>query len=278
MAPKVTPVSATEERYVRLLKSTADELAKFTDQVIAAYPSLLVTSRMDASRTIRPVAELIGQLRLQYAREFAGKEGGVTFFLDRLSAEMQEENLRKWKANMRSNVAKSKMSKEAKAWAIAQEPGIPQVVIDQWTTRQLGLIKKLGTSRVPSIPNEHFERLSRLVNSAVSRGIRVEELRKELSALNGVTKRRSEVLARDQTVKYNGKMTEIRHKSIGITAYFWRTAGDGRVREEHEAREGERFLYAKPPPDGHPGQPVQCRCWADPDLDSALKTIERKAA
>lgn len=282
-ATKITPVSATEEQFVRLMKSAADDLAAYADVVIAAYPSLLVSSRMDASRTIRPVTELIGQLRVAYARQFSSKEGGVTFFLERLSRDMQEENKARWKANMKSNASRSKLSKEAKAWVVTQEPGIPPAVAKRWTTQQLSLIKKLGTSRVPSIPADHFERLTKLVQSAVQRGLRVEELRKELKELDGITKRRAEVIARDQTVKYNGKMTQIRHEAIGVKAYFWRTAGDGRVRPEHAARgkasdRGVRFYYDKPPKDGHPGQAVQCRCWADPDLESALKTIERKAS
>lgn len=49
-----------------------------------------------------------------------------------------------------------------------------------------------------------------------------------------------------------------------------RTARDNRVREEHEALEGESFAWSDPPSEGHPGEPVNCRCYADPDFSELL--------
>jgi SPP1 gp7 family putative phage head morphogenesis protein len=244
------------------------------------YPALLADVRHDASRRIslRPVTAMINGFRVQYAREFDRKESTITRFLSTLSDEMIAHNKRLWKANIVDKAINAGMSAAAKVFAIAQEPGIPQSVSTSWTNTQIGLVKKLGTSRVPSIPFEHFQRLEALVQNAVHSGLRVEDLRKELSTLDGVSTRRAEVIARDQTGKYNGKMTEIRHQEIGVKAYFWRATGDGRVRDEHRARDGKRFLYSRPPADGAPGEPVQCRCWADPDLDAVFRDVERKAA
>ncbi|TXH57102.1 MAG: hypothetical protein E6Q97_05015 [Desulfurellales bacterium] len=38
------------------------------------------------------------------------------------------------------------------------------------------------------------------------------------------------------------------------------------MREEHEDREGESYTWTDPPEDGHPGEAVNCRCYAEPDF------------
>jgi SPP1 gp7 family putative phage head morphogenesis protein len=65
-----------------------------------------------------------------------------------------------------------------------------------------------------------------------------------------------------------------RQTELGVKQYTWRTSLDERVRPEHQEREGEVFSWAKPPKDGHPGQPINCRCTADPDLSAILDDLE----
>ena len=45
--------------------------------------------------------------------------------------------------------------------------------------------------------------------------------------------------------------------------YIWRTQGDNRVRPTHEANNGKIFCYNYPPPTGHPGTEINCRCYAE---------------
>lgn len=49
-----------------------------------------------------------------------------------------------------------------------------------------------------------------------------------------------------------------------LKRYVWRTMLDGRVRPEHRRREGSIFEWSAPPLDGHPGEPPNCRCHAEP--------------
>lgn len=51
--------------------------------------------------------------------------------------------------------------------------------------------------------------------------------------------------------------------------YIWRTVQDDKVRAEHAARAGEIFLWRSPPEGGHPGQDYNCRCWAEPAVQTA---------
>lgn len=274
--PILPPVSV-EQELEALNREVAADLARLSQEALRAYPSLMAESRMDARRKLRPVTEVIDRIRVQYAALFRQKEERISGQLQRIEERVRRENAEAWKSNIAQKVADSSLSVEARAFAIAMEPGIPTALSTAWTSQQLTLIKAIGTRRVPPIPYQHFQKLENLVQDAVHRGLRVEELRKQIVELDGVTRRRSEVIARDQVGKYNGRMTEIRHKEIGVKAYFWRTVGDERVRLQHAQRDGKRFYYSQPPAGGHPGQAVQCRCYADPDLESALRAIERKA-
>lgn len=95
-------------------------------------------------------------------------------------------------------------------------------------------------------------------------GLRVEELQAKLEARGDVSESRAELIARDQTLKLNGALTQIRQESAGVDEYIWSTSLDERVRDSHRALEGERFSWSSPPEPGHPGQDYQCRCVALP--------------
>lgn len=89
---------------------------------------------------------------------------------------------------------------------------------------------------------------------------------------------RAKVIARDQTSKLNGNLNAVRQMDLGIEEYIWQTARDRRVvgnpaglypkgnrmHGNHYERQGHVFEWTKPPEDGHPGQAIQCRCYADP--------------
>lgn len=95
-------------------------------------------------------------------------------------------------------------------------------------------------------------------------GLRVEELTGKLLDRGDVSESRAELIARDQTLKLNGAITEIRQTNAGVTEYIWSTSLDERVREEHASLEGETFSWDSPPEVGHPGEDFQCRCVALP--------------
>lgn len=46
--------------------------------------------------------------------------------------------------------------------------------------------------------------------------------------------------------------------------YIWHTQGDGKVRPSHAANNGKIFAWANPPVTRHPGEEINCRCWAEP--------------
>lgn len=75
---------------------------------------------------------------------------------------------------------------------------------------------------------------------------------------------RGHVIAQDQTGKGAGAASKQVQQAAGVGNYKWITMRDDRVRPSHRRREGRIFSWSKPPPDGHPGEPINCRCFARP--------------
>lgn len=119
---------------------------------------------------------------------------------------------------------------------------------------------------IRSIPAQYVDKLQNLVLTNVAVGKRFESIEGEIQTLLDTTESRAKLIARDQTSKVNGQITEARQTALGIERYTWSTSGDERVREEHAALDGETFAWNDPPSEGHPGSAIACRCVALPEI------------
>ncbi len=141
-----------------------------------------------------------------------------------------------------------------------------------------GFRKKLVASVVDGV--REGKGLPEIVASIRARFVSGEEAEKSERALVNI--------ARDQTAKLQGRLTKERHLELGLKVYKWKTTQDERVRESHAERHDERFTYesAIEPQlrengmkvddlDGHPSEPPNCRCYAEPDLSHLLKLPEK---
>jgi SPP1 gp7 family putative phage head morphogenesis protein len=133
---------------------------------------------------------------------------------------------------------------------------------------------------IRTVSSRYFGDLEEKVVEAIRRGTRADELAKLIQARTGVAESDAARIANDQTGKFFGKLNEVRQTALGVDRYTWRTMRDNRVRIEpvsHVTREGVIFLWASPPSedayDGHPGHPINCRCWADPDVSALLASL-----
>ena len=139
---------------------------------------------------------------------------------------------------------------------------------------------KRNVSLITNLSDELAHKIENVVYNGVSTSKRVQSIKKEIMGTDidqGVfpsTKKRAILIARDQVGKFNGQMTMNRQKSIGILFYIWRTSVDERVRDSHKEREGKRYSWDNPPEDGHPGFPIQCRCYAEPVFDEFLEALK----
>lgn len=132
-----------------------------------------------------------------------------------------------------------------------------------WIRENLDLIK--------SIDEETLRKLKRAMTQAVLNNVDKGELTKylisELQAIAGVTRSRAALIGTDQVGKLNGRLSQYRQEHAGLTSYIWETCQDSRVRMSHSERQGRRYYWNNPPPDGHPGMPIRCRCVALPIID-----------
>jgi SPP1 gp7 family putative phage head morphogenesis protein len=139
-----------------------------------------------------------------------------------------------------------------------------QFQIEAAVTENIDLIK--------TIPKEYHERIKKAVTQGINQGDDFFSIRKSILEIGESTDKRAKLIARDQVAKLNAAVTETRQKKMGITHYFWRTSRDERVRDTHKANADKRFAWDNPPSKtGHPGDDIQCRCTAEPDLSHLLR-------
>lgn len=133
----------------------------------------------------------------------------------------------------------------------------------QWISENLNLIKSIHSDTLRRIESE----LREAISTTVEDGVKLKYLENKIKEIAGSTDKRAALIARDQVGKLNGRITQYRQESTGIKKYTWRTMGDERVRAEHSERDGQIYQWNKPPPGGHPGMAIRCRCVALPVIN-----------
>jgi SPP1 gp7 family putative phage head morphogenesis protein len=144
---------------------------------------------------------------------------------------------------------------------LASEVGLEKRAAE-FTSENVALIK--------SLPARYFDEVEKILTRGIADGARAEQIAEELSNRFAISDRQAALIARDQVGKYFGALNATRQQALGISGFFWRTSNDDRVRDEHQLLEGERFSWDAPPSEGIPGQAINCRCTADPDLSDLL--------
>ena len=119
---------------------------------------------------------------------------------------------------------------------------------------------------IKTIPEGHLARVRNATLRGLNSGQTVDQIGAEIARITRATENQARLIAEDQVQKLDGALTRVRQVDLGITHYIWRTRGDDRVRPIHRRRNGRRFSWNDPPFDGHPGQPIRCRCVALPDI------------
>lgn len=127
---------------------------------------------------------------------------------------------------------------------------------EQWIEDNAALIS--------SQPTEVAERIGRIVREMVPDGARWETIARRLEDEHGIAQRRAALIARDQVGKYNGDCNRLQQRAAGFTHYEWIGVMDNRERPTHVALQHSIWSWDYPPPIGHPGEPIQCRCSAVP--------------
>jgi SPP1 gp7 family putative phage head morphogenesis protein len=128
-----------------------------------------------------------------------------------------------------------------------------------------------NVSLIRSIPSQHFTQIEGMVMRSVQTGRDLEQLTRDLRQSFGVTRRRAELIARDQNNKASSAMTRARQIELGIKTAIWVHSHAGKTpRPTHVAMNGQEFNVI----DGwldpainrriHPGELINCRCFSRP--------------
>lgn len=144
---------------------------------------------------------------------------------------------------------------------LAKQLGDPGIATAIDAARQANISLITNAARV------YAQDVQAVFNDPKNIGLHVKDLTDKLVERGNVSQSRAELIARDQTLKLNGNITQIRQQAAGITSYTWSTSNDERVRDEHRALEGQVFTWGNPPSVGAPGEDFQCRCIAVPIIE-----------
>lgn len=130
---------------------------------------------------------------------------------------------------------------------------------------------------VRDIGDQAAGQLVDIVRSGVRSGRSADEITQDIQRLLNTTEGRARNIAVDQIGTYQADLLQVQHRDAGIDWYTWRSREDSKVRPLHRAYNRNRFRYSSPPADGNPGEPVKCRCWAEPVLPASIHGLPVRA-
>lgn len=159
--------------------------------------------------------------------------------------------------------------------------GVDPLIYEPWLLDEVKSFVKENASLIKTIPTENLPDIQQMVYREARRGLSPREIRVKIMEQFDLAEYRAELIARDQVSKFNGRLSKLRQTGLGVERYIWRTSEDERVRDDHRALDGTEQLWSKPPVTvttgkragerNHPGDDIQCRCYAEPILTDLLR-------
>ena len=123
---------------------------------------------------------------------------------------------------------------------------------------------------IKSIPQKYLQDVQGAVMRSVAAGRNIGDLTDELKEKYGITKRRAELISRDQNNKATAVFTRVRQKNLGATKAVWRHSHGGKEpRPSHVAMDGKVYDIEKGMWDEDerkwifPGELINCRCTSE---------------
>lgn len=157
--------------------------------------------------------------------------------------------------------------------------GVNLVQGEPWLAEMLQTFAINNANLITNVSDVFIDQTQQIVNEGMLKGWRHEQIAKKLLGTGEdelgrvsrfhLAKTRASLIGRDQINKLNGQLSHLRQINSGIISYIWRDSDDIRVRDSHLVLDNFIFTWAKGAPGGiHPGDEIQCRCWAEPDFST----------
>lgn len=130
-----------------------------------------------------------------------------------------------------------------------------------------------NVSLIRSIPEQYLGKVEQATMRSVLTGRDLAGLIRDIQDIYGVTRRRAELIARDQNNKSSAMLQRVRYDELGIERAVWRHSHAGRdKRPTHVANDGQEYSVREGWLDPAinkriwPGTEINCRCVAIPVL------------
>lgn len=245
-----------EVQYFKIIKTLIEPyFADVRERLIPALPEIVASfkqaRRVDDIKLDQTYGEII-------TRSIRDVKIGIALQIPESLLRVRTED----QANASSRFQRRQFDRQIKTVLginpIISEPFL-EPMVQSFVERNAALIK--------DIPDQSIARVETKLRTGIEAGESLATLTATVKNELRIAKNRAKLIARDQTNKFLGNLNELRQTSLGVTHYFWSDSRDERVRPTHRVRNGKRFAWNNPPSDGHPGQPINDRCQALPDLE-----------
>ncbi len=254
--------------YMKLLN---DELKKKLPEIMAEYErERRGDSRFDDSRDLEArLRQLLQDVVVALEKRFAAY--GFDKKVKQIATMAKKTSIREWKRSVKETFGIDLLDDYYKGEFYDE-------IIRRWISENILKIK--------SIPAETLSNMQKIILGSYLKGSSIRDIQKEIQAQYNVSKRKAQLLARDQVSTLNAQITKIQQQDAGCTKYRWSTSKDSRVRDCHRALDGKIFSWDNPPEMWyetkkgrvytgrrcHPGEDFMCRCCAIPIFD--FETID----
>lgn len=154
--------------------------------------------------------------------------------------------------------------------------GVDVLIRDRRLAAQMEGFVANNVSLIRGLTEEFAIKVEKSAMQAVQAGRLYTDYAKTLRDQFDFPEERATLIARDQIGKFYGQCNATRQRELGINHYTWRTSEDERVRDLHDDLNGKVFSFDDPPESGtngerlNPGEPILCRCEAEPNFDDIL--------
>ena len=264
--PRQVPPRLLERDYARVLVDLIKEIQTELRPLIAETPLLITSAALDRRVDSHGIVFSLVQ------RRDAGEGKRIKDAADRVKEKLRDsisttrlERIAEKIGRQTSEYQRNQLDKSIKAAVGVELPSR-----DSKTGALLEGFVQENVSLISGISDRIVDEVASSVTRAVRRGSDPADLAKELNKKFGFEENRAKRIAQDQVKTLYAQINVVRQKELGLNAFIWRTMQDERVRPEHAEREGKRYTYDDPPDGELPGEPINCRCYPEPDFSAIL--------
>lgn len=249
----LTRPTLPERRYQVALERMVDTMTAAAQREIERYfrnQWTADTVAMDAPSFTAGVSRLLRNLSKRFTALFTDRAGGLA---EALSKGVSDATGRQLGESLKDVSGGVTLKTNVISGKVAE-------VMSAGVRENVALIK--------SIPAEYFQRIEGDVMRSITTGQGMKDLVQAIEAHGHSTKKRAELIARDQTSKATTAINRARMQGLGIKQFEWLHSGGGKEpRPLHVQLDGKIFDLDNPPvidertgERGLPGQLINCRC------------------